>query len=236
MTMRPRDPGALITAAVLAVWAAALWFLELSDRWALLLSTRTRWVLVVGAVILTAGALGRLATAGARRSAGALGRRHVLGLAFVALPAVVVLALPPTTLGAAAASSRGAAGGAYVSGLSISTTGPPTLIEVAAARYSPDVLHALGRKAGERVSYVGFVKRDPDTPSDQFLLTRFVITCCVADALVAEVRVVGLQEQGLHENQWVRVSGRLFPVRDDILLLADRVQRIDKPAHPYLTP
>lgn len=233
-----RDPSGLAAAAALAAWAAALWWLQLSGRWALLLSTRTRWVIVVGATILSIGAIGRLLTVGrpTDEPRPGLARRPALGIAFVALPALMILALPRTTLGASAASSRGGVGGAYVSGLALSTAGPPTLLEVAAARYSPEVLRKLGSGAGESVSYVGFVKRDADMPSDQFLLTRFVITCCVADALVAEVRVVGLEEQGLRQNQWVEVSGRLYPVRDQILLLADRVRRIDKPAHPYLTP
>lgn len=236
--MSPRNGLALASAAVLGVWAAAMWFLDLTDRWALLLSTRTHWVLPLGGALLTVGAIARgvsaLREAGGSNSR--VERRHVLTLGVVALPAVVLLAMPGATLGAAAASNRGGVGAAYVSGLSVSGTGPPTLTEVAAARYSPDVLRLLAKRAGARVTYTGFVRRGPGTPSDQFLLTRFVITCCIADALVAEVRVVGLDEQHIRTNDWVRVTGRIYPVRDAVLLLADAVRSVPRPAHPYITP
>jgi uncharacterized repeat protein (TIGR03943 family) len=160
--------------------------------------------------------------------------REAAQLAVMVLPALIVLILPPATLGAAATTNRGTFGGTAVT--ASDEGGPPTLVQVAAAHYSQNALQRLARDAGVRVTYVGFVHRDADTPADQFLLTRFVVTCCVADALVAQVRVVGLEEQGVRDNQWVQVTGRLYPVRDDILLLADHVKVVPKPAHPYVTP
>ena len=54
------SPKRLATAAVLGGWAALFWFLLASDRTALYLSTRTAWVVPVGAAILTLAFVGRV--------------------------------------------------------------------------------------------------------------------------------------------------------------------------------
>ena len=57
------SPSRVATGAVLAAWAAFFWFLLVSGRWSLYLSTRTFWVVPTGAVLMTIAAAGRLATA-----------------------------------------------------------------------------------------------------------------------------------------------------------------------------
>ena len=42
---------------------------------------------------------------------------------------------------------------------------------------------------------------------DEFLLTRLIITCCVADATIAQVRVVGVPPGKFASNDWVNVTG-----------------------------
>ena len=44
---------------VLAAWAFLFWFLQISGRVNLYLSTRTSWVVPIGAVLLTLAAVGR---------------------------------------------------------------------------------------------------------------------------------------------------------------------------------
>jgi hypothetical protein len=72
----------------LATWAALFWFLLLSGRWALYLSSRVQWVVPAGAVVLTVVAIGRLATARTGNSE-SLSRRQAWGLEAVVLPAVL---------------------------------------------------------------------------------------------------------------------------------------------------
>ena len=57
------SPSRVATGAVLGAWASLFWFLLVTDRWSLYLSTRTFWVVPTGAILLTIAAVGRLMTA-----------------------------------------------------------------------------------------------------------------------------------------------------------------------------
>jgi uncharacterized repeat protein (TIGR03943 family) len=232
--MRRWDPRGVAVGVVLAAWAGGFWFLLITGRWALYLGGRTFWVVPLGAALLTLGALGRLwraRTAGRR----AVPRREAFGLALLALPLIAVLVLPPTTLGAYAVSRRSAFSNAsYVSSGNVS--GVPTFLDVAAATSSPELMKGLARHAGEEVDVIGFVQRDGDAPSDEFELTRFAVICCIPDALLVQVRVVDAPSAGLKPGEWVEVTGRLYPVGDEVLLDAERTVTVDRPSHPYLYP
>jgi uncharacterized repeat protein (TIGR03943 family) len=235
--MRKWDARGVWSAALLAAWAGVIWFLLASGRWALYLSTRTLWVLPVGAAVLTAGAIGRLVLARNRPSR-SLSVRDSWTFGLLAVPLVVILALPPTTLGSYAVSRRSSFSSAtgYLSAGDVSSASAPTLLDVAAAQDSPEVMRALSRHAGENVTFVGFVQRDANEPSDEFELTRFVITCCIPDALLVQVRTVDVQPGRFTPNEWVQVTGSLYPVGTEVLLDAQQVKAVPRPGQPYLYP
>jgi len=218
----------------LATWAALFWFLLFSGRWALYLSTRVRWVVPAGAVVLTFVAIGRLATA---RSGGRepLTARQALGLGAVILPAVAVLIFQPMTLGAALASSQSLSRG-FTSSAADLSSGQVTLAGVAAAQWSKDAQRALRERAGSRVSFDGFVSLPDGMAADEFMLTRFIISCCAADALSAQVRVVGAPPGKFSEDQWVRVTGAIYPVGNEVVVDASKIVPISRPQNPYLNP
>jgi uncharacterized repeat protein (TIGR03943 family) len=227
----PRIAGA----GVLAAWAVLFWFLLLSGRDAFYLSTRTAWVVPVGAVLLTAASLGRLASARVRAPA-PMRVRDAWALVSMVVPVVLVLALPPATLGSFSAGKRtGFASAGIVTSIG-SATGTITLVDVAAAQTSKDGEAALARRAGERVDLVGFVVRYPDTPADELLLTRYIVTCCVADATVAQVRVVNVPPGAYAANTWVDVKGAIYPIGREVIVNASSVSVVPRPEHPYLTP
>jgi putative membrane protein len=151
---------------------------------------------------------------------------------------VVLLALPPTTLGTYAVSRRSSFSSVtgYLSAREVSAASAPTLLDIAAAQDSPEVMRALSHHAGEEVTFVGFVERDANAPSDEFQLTRFVITCCIPDALLVQVRVVDAPPGRFTPNQWVQVSGALYPVGTEVLLDAQEVKAVPRPRQPYLYP
>jgi uncharacterized repeat protein (TIGR03943 family) len=221
----------------LAGWAGVIWFLLASGRWALYLSSRTLWVLPVGAAVLTAGAIGRVLLARSRPPR-PLTVRDTWTLGLLAVPLVVILALPPTTLGTYAVSRRSSFSSVtgYLSARDVSAGSAPTLLDVAAAQDSPDLMRALSRRAGEQVTFVGFVQRDTNAPSDEFQLTRFVITCCIPDALLVQVRVVDAPPGKFSPNEWVQVSGSLYPVGSEVILDAQQVKAVARPRQPYLYP
>lgn len=236
-TERPGwSPSRVAGAAVLGAWAALFWFLLLSGREALYLSTRTAWVVPVGAILLTAAALGRLAAARVR-SPEPMTAREVWVLGLMVVPVVLVLALPPATLGSFSAGKRtGFANAGIATSVGEVGGGRLTLIDVAAAQTSKEGEEALAKRAGETVDLVGFVIRYPDTPADEFMLTRYIVTCCVADATIAQVRVVNVPPGAFAANQWVDVRGAIYPLGREVILNASSVASVPRPEHPYLTP
>jgi uncharacterized repeat protein (TIGR03943 family) len=229
---RTWSPLRLATALTLAAWAGVFWFLLLSGRTTLYLSSRTAWVVPMGALILSLCALARLATAwtGHRE---VLSRSRAVSLGIVVLPAVLVLSLPPAALGSYAVSQRSAVSAGVVPSEGVAS-GEITLVDVAAAKWSRDTLHQLVRRAGARVAFVGFVTEDPGAPADEFVLTRFIVSCCVADALSVQVRVVGAPPGEFRQDQWVRVTGSLYPLGPEMIVDASSVEKVPRPDTPYL--
>jgi uncharacterized repeat protein (TIGR03943 family) len=107
---------------------------------------------------------------------------------------------------------------------------------VAAAETSPEGERALAKRAGDNVSFVGFVSIRDDTPADEFLLARYVVTCCVADATIAEVRVVNVTPGQFANEDWVQVTGTIFPIGREVIVDASDIAAVERPDRPYLTP
>jgi putative membrane protein len=223
-------------AAVLGAWAVLFWFLLLSGRDALYLSTRTSWVVPIGAVLLTTASLGRLASARVR-SPRPMTTREAWVLGLMVVPVVLVLALPPATLGSFSAGKRTAfANAGIATSVGDAGTGALSLIDVAAAQTTREGEAALAKRAGETVDLVGFVIRYPDTPAGEFMLTRYIVTCCVADATIAQVRVVNVPPGAFAANEWVDVKGAIYPLGREVIVNATSVETVPRPEHPYLTP
>lgn len=218
----------------LATWAGLFWFLFFTGRWALYLSSRVSWVVPAGAAVLTVVAVGRLATA-RTDSPESLSGRQAWGLGAVVLPAVAVLIFRPMTLDASLASSQSLGRGFVSSGADLSS-GEITLASVAAAQWSEDAQQALRERAGSNVSFEGFIGLRDGMAADEFMLTRFIISCCAADALSAQVRVVGAPPGQFTEDQWVRVMGAMYPVGDEVVIDASEIVPIPQPKNPYLNP
>ncbi len=236
-TALPRvwSPARVAGAVVLGAWATLFWFLLLSGRRAFYLSTRTEWVVPVAAVILSAAALGRLASARARRPE-PIRRHELLIMGAMVVPVLLVMVLPPATLGSFSANKRsGFTGSGIASSAGDIASGELTLVDVAAGQTSPDGERALAKRAGESVDFVGFVTRYADTPADEFFLTRYVVTCCVADATIAQVRVVNVTPGAFEDNEWVEVTGTIYPIGREVIVNAGGIASVSRPDRPYLT-
>ncbi|MBI2237590.1 MAG: TIGR03943 family protein [Actinobacteria bacterium] len=228
--------GRVASGLTLGAWGFLFWFLLVTGRSSLYLSTRTKWLVPVGAILLTATAAGRLA-ASRVHAPEPLHRKEAWLLGLMVVPVVVVLALPPGALGSFAASRRSSfVRSGYAASASDIASGSLSLIDVAGAQTSKEGERALAARAGSRVTFVGFVTRYPNTPADEFMLTRFIITCCVADATIAQVRVVNAPPGKFEEDDWVEVSGTIYPLGREILVDASSVEAVPRPARPYLTP
>jgi len=229
------SPLRLGTGLVLAAWAALFWFLLATDRTGLFLSTRTAWLVPSGAILLTVAAAGRLLSARSREP-DALSRREAWVLGAIALPVVILVAMPPVTLGTYAVGKRASFVGSSIGSSVRVVSGPLDFVDVAAAQSFDDASRALAKRAGEPIVLDGIVSADEGLPPDEFLLTRFIVTCCTADATIAQVRVVGAPPGAFDADQWVKVEGRLYPIGREVLVAAERVEAIPAPTVPYLTP
>jgi len=233
---RSWSPSRVAAGLVLAAWAGLFWFLLATGRWSLYLSTRTFWVVPTGAALLTIAAALRLASV-RTEDRDPLSPRTSWTLGVIALPVVLILALPPATLSGFALGRRA---GFVGSGVNVSAddiaSGQLSFIDVAAAQTSKAGMIALRARAGERVTLEGFVWRETGAAADEILLTRYVITCCVADATSAQVLVVNVPPGRFQADDWVSVTGRIYPLGNQILIDASRVIGIAQPQRPYLTP
>jgi uncharacterized repeat protein (TIGR03943 family) len=106
----------------------------------------------------------------------------------------------------------------------------------------PD-LFAYLRSAGESgvgqpVHLVGIVARGDNLPADQFVLLRYSIVHCVADAQPVGVLVQLPAGQVVTPDDWVELDGELSSSAQGgvrlISVVATRVTPTNEPVNPYL--
>jgi uncharacterized repeat protein (TIGR03943 family) len=230
------SPARLAGALGIGVWAGLFWFVLFSGRTALYLGSRTRWVVPAGAVLLTLVFLGRLASVRVREIE-PIRPRDSWTFAVIAIPVVVLLAIPTASLGTFAVSRRASlSAGGFAGGDTIPPTGDLSFVHIGGALINRESMRALVARAGSTSSFTGFVDRQPGEPADEFLLSRFLISCCIADALSIQVRVVNAPPGEFKADDWVRATGKLYPLGREVILDASEVTKVPKPKHPYLSP
>lgn len=162
-------------------------------------------------------------------------------LLITALPLILGTIIPPSPLGASAVATRSTANAAASIGSSdqVLTTLPArrnVLDWVQAMNADPDPAALNGQQA----DVIGFVYRDPRFENDQFLLARFTLTCCVADAMAIGLVVQSPEAQRLTADSWVRVQGLFAEGEVDgeptPILLAEDISPVQQPEQPYLYP
>lgn len=93
---------------------------------------------------------------------------------------------------------------------------------------------------GQKANVIGFVYRDPRLPPSQFLLSRFVIVCCAADAFALGMVVEWPENDSLQNDDWVKIKGPVQAITLDgqrlPLIQAESVESVAPPAQPYLYP
>jgi len=224
----------IAAALALGAWGVLFWTLLVTGRTSLYLSSRTAWLVPMGAVIFTVAALGRLATARTMDDE-PLDRRTAWTLGAITLPVVLILALPPATLGTYSVGKRATFGGSAIGASARDVTGPLDFVDIGAAQSFPAAMRQLETRAGEPITLEGFVSKEASAP-DEILLTRYIVTCCVADATIAQVRIVGLPPGDYPDDEWLQVTGAVYPVGREVLVAANTATPIPVPSQPYLTP
>ena len=158
--------------------------------------------------------------------------RCARSLAF-AVPLVVGLSLPERGLNALAALQRGAGDPAMLAQLALRRQEEQTQ-QVRGYAWTTvlGVAQHLKGPAEAKVGALGFVARPKDAKPGEFLLVRFAVTCCAADATPVAVPDRWPEAATLKDNEWVKVYGRIDPAA--AALVADVVESTVAPDQPYL--
>ncbi|MGH1280096.1 TIGR03943 family putative permease subunit [Bacillus basilensis] len=91
---------------------------------------------------------------------------------------------------------------------------------------------------GKEITFAGFIYKDRDVTGNKAVVARYGITCCIADASVWGMIVMGQDVEKISEETWVKVTGildkttykrTLFP-----LVKISKVEKINKPTDPYV--
>ncbi|MCM3652466.1 TIGR03943 family putative permease subunit [Metabacillus litoralis] len=91
---------------------------------------------------------------------------------------------------------------------------------------------------GKEIEFVGFVYREPDFNEDQFVVARFGLSCCVADASVYGTLATFPNAKKYDEDQWVKVKGNLTKTEYNdweipyVQILS--IEQIEQPKSPYV--
>ncbi|MBE6182980.1 TIGR03943 family putative permease subunit [Heyndrickxia ginsengihumi] len=113
-------------------------------------------------------------------------------------------------------------------------------IRISDATYSPTVgiiENHIDQFVGKEVEIVGFVYRENGLPQNEMVVSRFVITCCIADA-----SVYGMMARGnvspLKDDTWVRVKGKIekttYHSSTVPILNITSLKKIAAPKNPYV--
>jgi len=87
---------------------------------------------------------------------------------------------------------------------------------------------------------VGFVYREPHFEAAQFMVARFTMSCCVADAFPIGMPAQWAAATEYEAGAWLRLRGSLqagdFAGEFLPILHVETIERVDEPAQPYLYP
>ncbi|MBI5668287.1 MAG: TIGR03943 family protein [Chloroflexi bacterium] len=160
-------------------------------------------------------------------------------LAVVAIPLVLGTLIPSRPLGSAAVDGNISTNAAINANFTAFNSDPlkwNVLDWLRAFNSAEDVTTFNGKQA----DVIGFVYREATFPDDSFMVARFTVSCCVADASAIGLPVIWNAADDFPQDTWVRVQGafEVGEFRGDTVpvLRATSVETVAQPEHPYLYP
>jgi uncharacterized repeat protein (TIGR03943 family) len=220
-----------LVAARLALTGAFLNYVKPGMKLWLLLSSGL--LVVVGLSLLVRALVGRVHEAHDH----AMTRASWLLLA----PALALLVMPADPLGSFAVERRDIRQAAIDTTPTFGPLPEPVrgAIELSMREFNDRA--SLDRKrslAGKRVRLTGFVAPSEGGSDASFVLTRFVILCCAADAYPVEIEALGADAPPVDswvvaEGEWRVPQGEFRPYVDLAQLDVKNMRSIPRPENPY---
>ena len=161
-------------------------------------------------------------------------------LALLAIPLILGTLIPSKPLGAEAVSGSV---GITSSAATVGTGNAQTFNVPPDQRNVLDWLRAFNsgdyqQFNGQSAHVIGFVYTEPTFDKNEFMVARFAITCCVADASAIGLPVYW--NKPVTQGQWIEVKGAFnlstFKGQQMPVLQAATIDLVAQPDHPYLYP
>ena len=244
-----RRSAAVIRGGVPLGLAAVLAIRHLDGSLGYYINLRYGWLTLVAIACLAVLGVAALVS-GLGRGRGAPDTRVPLpwlGVGLLALPIVLAL-IPPRPLGTDAMATRTLQLGSVPASAGLAVTaeatlaaadGPRTVLDWLVLFHQADTgATDLNRFAGRSARVRGFVYRDERFPTGTFMVSRFLLSCCVADAAPIGLAVRWTDADFLDDDAWVWVSGE-FAIETFLdervpVLVATEVTPAEQPPQPYL--
>jgi len=223
---------------VLLCWVLGYWWLLRDDRYQSFLSVRMRPMLVLATSLLV---LFLLAVLMRRGSAGATDSpaRTCAHAAVLLVPLLYMVPVQGQQLGSYTASQRNFAQ-ATMPEQPGSSAGPVSSRPPGGSLTIAELLSDFQRQRGHTVITEGMAYQSAKLPPGHFVLMRFMVWCCAADARPIGVVVASADADSFENDTWVRVEGEAVAEcvdgRDLPCIRAVHIEKIERPKMPYLWP
>ncbi|MCS1382607.1 TIGR03943 family protein [Lysinibacillus sphaericus] len=106
--------------------------------------------------------------------------------------------------------------------------------------YYEDINNNLSQYQGKKIRLSGFVLKETDLLENQFVISRFLITHCVADASIIGFLTEMPEAASLQEDSWIEAEGTIdIGYYNGVELPIIRIEQwknIQEPAEPYIYP
>ncbi|OCT13898.1 TIGR03943 family protein [Paenibacillus pectinilyticus] len=93
---------------------------------------------------------------------------------------------------------------------------------------------------GKQIELTGFVYREEQMETNQFVVGRFAVSCCSADASPYGVLIDFPTAQNYPKDMWVKVTGTIqnghYNGNDIFKIAATHIEKIAAPSSPYVYP